>query len=89
MLSANFRNRSWTRHDNRRWQSGEVILVALNFSDTPQSVPIPFGHVGTWEDVLEARYRKATPAFSVVVDKADEPYWVSIPSNFGRLLRLT
>ncbi len=71
----------------RRWQDDEVIVVALNFADTACSVPITFGHTGTWRDVLEASYG-TTPVYSEVVTDTQVSHWVSIPSNFGRLLRL-
>lgn len=70
----------------RRWRDNEVIIVALNFSDHQQHVPIPFGHTGTWVDVLDAAYNHAPFERNVVDPNAHE--WVPIPSHFGRMLRL-
>lgn len=73
----------------RRWLGNEVIIIALNFSSGDCSVAIPFGHAGKWEDILDACYRKpAESPFSVTIADATEHRWVSIPSNFGRVLRL-
>jgi maltooligosyltrehalose trehalohydrolase len=72
----------------RRWQDGEVIVVALNFSDN-DSVEIPFGHTGKWVDILEASYEKKEPPYSITVTNAADRYRVPIPGNFGRLMRLS
>jgi len=72
----------------RRWSGSEVIIVALNFSDSYRSVPIPFGHAGKWEDILEASYSNAAPAYSIQVDNAAVNHGVPVPSNFGRMMRL-
>ncbi len=72
----------------RRWNGGEVIVVALNFSDSERYVAIPLGHTGNWVDILEASYAKPAPPYSVTVTDPGAGDWVSIPSNFGRLLRL-
>ncbi len=71
----------------RRWQGNEVIIVMLNFSERTQSVPVVFGHQGIWQDELEACYG-ALPVYSLEVDDPQVLQWVSIPGNFGRLLRL-
>lgn len=73
----------------RRWSGSEVIVVALNFSDNERSVSIPFGHAGKWEDILEASYGNTAPAYSIQVDNPADSYWVPVPSNFGRVMRLT
>lgn len=44
-----------------------MIIVALNFSDRQQHVPIPFGHTSTGVDVLDAAYNHA-PFEKNVVD---------------------
>lgn len=51
----------------RRWMRSEVIVVALNFSESDRSVAIPFGHAGRWADVLEASYEHPEPPYSVTV----------------------
>jgi maltooligosyltrehalose trehalohydrolase len=70
----------------RRWKDNEVIIVAINFSETWQHVPIPFGHSGTWVDVLDAEYNNSPYEKNIADSSAHE--WTSIPSNFGRVLRL-
>jgi maltooligosyltrehalose trehalohydrolase len=71
----------------RRWLDGEVIVVALNFSDDERIVTIPFGHTGRWEDVLDASYGNSEP-FSVTVTNPTDHCCMTIPSNFGRVMRL-
>lgn len=72
----------------RRWIASDIIIVALNFSDQERQVPIPFGHVGTWDDILEAIYGNPQDSYSksVTDPAAHEP--VPVPSNFGRILHL-
>ena len=67
----------------RRWQENEVIIVALNFSDNERHVPIPFGHAGTWMDVLDSEYNN--PPFTIHIGDSGSLEWVLIPSNFGRI----
>ena len=69
----------------RRWQEKEVMIVALNFSPHEQHVPVPFGHIGNWLDVLDAEYND--PPFEKSVADTQTPVWVKIPSNFGRIFR--
>lgn len=71
----------------RRWQGNEVIITALNFSGTERYAPIPFGHAGTWVDILKAAYN--TSPFELTVTDPTVKEWVAIPSNFGRILRLS
>jgi 1,4-alpha-glucan branching enzyme len=72
----------------RRWSSGEVVIVGLNFSDTEQSVDIPFGELGTWRDELDAKYEKPGEAYSVTVTDRTAKMSLGLPSHFGRILRL-
>jgi 1,4-alpha-glucan branching enzyme len=69
----------------RRWQGKQVIVVAINFSVHERHVPIPFGHTGTWEDVLNSVY--GNPPFTITVTNANAHEWVNIPSNFGRIFK--
>ncbi len=71
----------------RRWQGSEVIITALNFSDHERHAPIPFGHVGTWVDILDAAYNPQP--FEQQVTDPSAPVWIPIPSHFGRILRLS
>lgn len=70
----------------RRWQANEVMIVALNFSETDKNVPIPFGHAGVWVDQLDAAYNE--PAFKITVTDATSHVPIPVPGSFGRLLRL-
>lgn len=72
----------------RRWCNNEIIIVALNFSDHEIHVPIPFGHSGTWEDILHGSYKEnmASPWSIQVTDSLGQIY-VNLPGNFGRILR--
>jgi len=69
----------------RRWQGRQVIIVAINFSEYEQHVPIPFGHTGTWEDVLNSAY--SNPAFTIDISNAETIEYVNIPGNFGRIFQ--
>jgi maltooligosyltrehalose trehalohydrolase len=72
----------------RRWLGQEIFVIAINFSETTANQWIPFGHQGTWEDVLDLRYRKnQAGAFSISINATGGGY-VSVPSNFGRILKL-
>ncbi len=70
----------------RRWQDGEVVLVALNFSNSQKYISIPFGHAGTWVDVLHKSYKDQYPPYTKQVDDPAVPTRFSIPSNFGRIM---
>ncbi len=35
-----------------RWSGGDLYMIVLNFSDSPQSVNVPFPQNGTWNDLL-------------------------------------
>lgn len=70
----------------RRWLGNEIIVVALNFSDSDRSVPVPFGHAGTWRDILEASYGNQQPPYSINVTDPAKRYWMNVPSNFGRIM---
>ena len=72
----------------RRWTAEEVIIVALNFSDNELYVPVPFGHAGVWTDVLESSYGNPQNSYSKSVTDPNTQEFVSIPSNFGRILCL-
>lgn len=72
----------------RRWAADDILIIALNFSDSERYVPIPFGHAGIWVDVLEASYRNPQGPYSKLVTDPAAHEWVPIPSNFGRILRL-
>jgi maltooligosyltrehalose trehalohydrolase len=70
----------------RRWLGPEIIIVAVNFSDAEAQVSIPFGHRGGWVDLLSACY-PPDPVYKVTVSDCQAS--VTIPSNFGRIFRLS
>jgi maltooligosyltrehalose trehalohydrolase len=71
----------------RRWQGTEVVLVAVNFSESEQDIHIPFGIVGTWTDILKTAYGESDAHTTITVGAASDWIKVSIPSNFGRIYR--
>jgi|GEM_PF-1427196 len=66
----------------------EILIIALNFSDNETYVPIHFGHAGSWVDIIEASYENCQRPYAKSVTDPTAREWVSIPSNFGRILRL-
>ena len=70
----------------RRWTENEVIIIAINFSENEQYVPIPFGHAGHWADLLDAAFNN--PSFEIDVADPTARVWVSIPGSFGRIFQL-
>jgi maltooligosyltrehalose trehalohydrolase len=69
----------------RRWEGSQIVLIAINFSDSEQQVSIPFGEVGTWTDILKTAYGGTDAHTTVSVSSVSERLTVSIPSNFGRI----
>ncbi len=69
----------------RRWQGADVVLVAINFSETAQNINIPFGEVGTWTDILKTAYRETDAHTTMNVLSTSDWVEVSIPSSFGRI----
>ena len=69
----------------RRWEGTQIVLIAINFSDSNQQVSIPFGEVGTWTDILKQAYGETDAHTTVSVSSVSERSTVSIPSNFGRI----
>ncbi|WP_406661675.1 alpha-amylase family glycosyl hydrolase [Methanolobus sp. ZRKC3] len=72
----------------RRWKNEEVLIIILNFSDQEREIPVPFGHTGIWVDILEASYDNVNEPYSISVSDSSTHELVSIPANFGRILRL-
>ena len=72
----------------RRWAGTEVLIVALNFSEGERWIPVPFGHTGTWLDVLDESYGNPSPYTKMITDPTAHES-VLVPSNFGRILKLT
>lgn len=72
----------------RRWTAGEIVIVALNFSDDELSVPVPFSHAGLWVDVLEASCDNHQESYSKSVTNSNTQESVCIPNNCGRVFCL-
>lgn len=72
----------------RRWIENEILIIALNFSEGDKQVPIPFGHAGTWVDILEKEFKGAENPCSITVE--DPAIWtpVAVPRNFGRIFQI-
>lgn len=61
-----------------RYQQDKFSLVALNFSDSEQSVPFWFPISGNYrEELHEENNLSSVPSH--------EEYWVTIPSNYGQI----
>ncbi|QWV95136.1 hypothetical protein KP004_08145 [Geomonas oryzisoli] len=77
----------------RRWLDDEVLITAVNFSDQDATMDIPFGHAGKWVDVLEGAVKEAvhdnTAPYERDVSDPSMPVRVVVPSNFGRIFRLS
>lgn len=69
----------------RRWEGAQIILIAINFSNSEQQVSIPFGEIGTWTDILKKAYGETDAHTTVSVSSVSEKLMVGIPSNFGRI----
>jgi maltooligosyltrehalose trehalohydrolase len=59
----------------------EIAIVLLNFSDSPQSISIPFPEPGTYRETIDAAVRP-TP-FDLTIDTAEQLVQVDVPSNYG------
>ena len=65
----------------RRSAPGEVAVVFLNFSDTPQAVSVPFPQPGTFRELVDDRHRAAP--LTLVGAATGDPMSVTVPSNYG------
>ncbi len=63
----------FSRYDDRRFS-----LVALNFGDEDQWVPFWFPIAGEYREALH-------DANALLVESTSDPYWLRIPSNYGRI----
>ena len=66
----------------------EILIIALNFSDVDRDILIPLDHSGEWTDILESKFKNTNHPYSISVTDHAIGHSVSIPSNFGRILRL-
>jgi 1,4-alpha-glucan branching enzyme len=59
--------------------ANQIAIVFLNFSDSPQTIWIPFPEPGTYKEVIDG-------ALEVSVSRADQFIKVDLPSNYGYIL---
>ncbi len=57
----------------------EFAMVMLNFSDTTDTITVPFPRAGTWREMVDADVRPQT--VKVTADGAAQP--ITVPSNYG------
>jgi 1,4-alpha-glucan branching enzyme len=67
-----------------RKQGDRVSLVALNFSDQPQQVPITFNQPGNYKEMLHGDQE---PALNINQVQPGQTHWLEVPSNYGRIWR--
>jgi maltooligosyltrehalose trehalohydrolase len=59
----------------------QTALVVLNFSDSPQSVLVPFPRAGTYRECIDDDVR--TSPYTVAVSEPQQPVALSPPSHYG------
>jgi 1,4-alpha-glucan branching enzyme len=64
-----------------RYTQDKFSLVALNFSDSEQTVPFWFPITGNYQEELHGENLIDVPSY--------EEYWLTIPSNYGRIWTAT
>lgn len=63
----------FSRHDGQKFS-----MIALNFGDGDQAVPIPFPHAGNYTEELHGTDNQNGVA-------ANTERWLHVPSNYGRI----
>ncbi len=56
-------------------------MVFLNFSDTQQSISVPFPELGVYQEVIDAQEQ-------IQVNNANQLMAVDVPSNYGYIFML-
>jgi 1,4-alpha-glucan branching enzyme len=69
----------------RRWEGSQIVLVAINFSDSDQQIEIPFGVAGTWKDLLKETHGGTDANETVIVSSASNLLTVTVPASYGRV----
>lgn len=64
----------------RRSTSSEVAIVLLNFSDSPQTITVPFPQQGTFRELVDDAER---PAPFTLAGTTGAPMTATVPSNYG------
>ncbi len=59
----------------------QIAIVFLNFSDTQQSITLPFPEPGTYREMIDNDVRQ-TP-YDIVVSSANQNVTIAVPSNYG------
>ena len=59
----------------------QIAIVVLNFSDTQQSISLPFPEPGAYREMIDNDVRQ-TP-YDIVVSSANQNVTINVPSNYG------
>ena len=62
----------------------QVVMVFLNFSDSDQSLTVPFPVVGTYREMLDDDIRGSTP-LEISITSPGQSHTVPIPPNYGQV----
>ena len=65
----------------RRSSQNELALIFLNFSDSPQTMTIPFPSPGTFREEIDAAERPSP--FELTAVATGDPMTVTVPANYG------
>lgn len=60
---------------------GQHVIVLLNFSNTQQTISVPFPETGTYREMIDNAVR-STP-FEIVIGNANQLVAIDVPSNYG------
>ncbi|MCP5003902.1 MAG: alpha-amylase [Planctomycetes bacterium] len=63
--------------------SAKTFMVLINFSETPQTVWVPFPSGGTWNEQIDQ-----DPAHAIYVNTSGEWHGVPVPSFYGRIFSM-
>jgi maltooligosyltrehalose trehalohydrolase len=83
---AHYFYNDWARYQSRglllfsRYEGERFSLVALNFSDTEQTVPFWFPMSGDYEEQLHHRPEDRVNGVAALTER-----WLTIPGNYGRV----
>lgn len=63
----------------------QIALVALNFSDSAQTISLPAPLAGTYREMLDRLNRPAGTEMELTAAKVGDPLPITVPSHYGRL----
>jgi maltooligosyltrehalose trehalohydrolase len=64
-----------------RFSPSEHAIVALNFSDTEQTVTVPCPSPGTYTELVDSAFRPAP--LQITATAVNDPLTLQVPSNYG------